>query len=176
MNILKLSKHALRFVVSIVVVTIVASSLSGCVIRQNRYGERSMSKANTGLVGGAIVGGALGVALGNGSVGGALLGTILGGAAGAIIGNQMDEHDIEAQEETAQAALRYNRPGVPMRWANSNSGNYGTITPTTRINRYGDYQYCREYTADIVIGGKKKSGYGVACMEQDGTWRVVSTH
>ncbi|MET0156050.1 MAG: hypothetical protein ABW189_08125 [Rickettsiales bacterium] len=34
--------------------------------------------------------------------------------------------------------------------------------------------YCREYTSKIRVGGAPRSGYGTACMEQDGSWRIVS--
>lgn len=34
--------------------------------------------------------------------------------------------------------------------------------------------YCREYTRTIKVGGEKQVGYGTACMQRDGTWRIVS--
>lgn len=39
-------------------------------------------------------------------------------------------------------------------------------------NDYG--QYCREYNALIFVGGQKQSGYGTACYQPDGSWKVVN--
>lgn len=44
----------------------------------------------------------------------------------------------------------------------------------TTVSTQGDGEYCREYTRTIVIGGRKQQGYGTACMEPDGTWRIAS--
>lgn len=33
--------------------------------------------------------------------------------------------------------------------------------------------YCREYTKDITVGGKEVEGYGRACRQPDGSWRIV---
>ena len=34
--------------------------------------------------------------------------------------------------------------------------------------------YCREYTQTFSVGGKKQTGYGTACQQPDGSWKVVS--
>lgn len=36
-----------------------------------------------------------------------------------------------------------------------------------------DDSYCREYTRSISIGGRTEDGYGRACLQQDGSWKVV---
>jgi hypothetical protein len=36
-----------------------------------------------------------------------------------------------------------------------------------------DGQYCREYTRNIVVGGKQQKAYGNACMQPDGRWKIV---
>jgi surface antigen len=33
-------------------------------------------------------------------------------------------------------------------------------------------EYCREYTAPIVIGGSEVMGYGQACRRPDGSWKL----
>lgn len=33
-------------------------------------------------------------------------------------------------------------------------------------------EYCREYTRTIYIGGRAENGYGTACMQPDGDWKV----
>lgn len=47
----------------------------------------------------------------------------------------------------------------------------GTVT-TTRDGWAGE-KYCREFQQDIIIDGEHQDGYGVACREPDGTWRLV---
>ena len=34
--------------------------------------------------------------------------------------------------------------------------------------------YCREYTRKIVIDGQKQTAYGTACMQADGSWRLIN--
>ena len=33
-------------------------------------------------------------------------------------------------------------------------------------------QQCREYRGPIVVGGKTRQGYGTACLQPDGSWRM----
>ncbi|MCB1783133.1 MAG: hypothetical protein KDI13_03995 [Alphaproteobacteria bacterium] len=33
---------------------------------------------------------------------------------------------------------------------------------------------CREFTENIRIGGRIESGYGRACLQEDGSWRIVA--
>lgn len=34
--------------------------------------------------------------------------------------------------------------------------------------------YCREFTKEIKVGNQIQEGYGTACMQPDGSWKVVS--
>ena len=34
--------------------------------------------------------------------------------------------------------------------------------------------YCREYTKKIVVDGKEARAYGTACLQNDGSWRIVN--
>jgi len=34
--------------------------------------------------------------------------------------------------------------------------------------------YCREYTRKIVIEGQTQTAYGTACMQADGSWRLIN--
>jgi hypothetical protein len=36
-------------------------------------------------------------------------------------------------------------------------------------------EYCREYTKTIQVGNRQQSGYGTACLQPNGDWRIVST-
>lgn len=36
-----------------------------------------------------------------------------------------------------------------------------------------DGQTCREYQTTVVVGGRRQAAYGTACLDENGTWRVV---
>lgn len=36
----------------------------------------------------------------------------------------------------------------------------------------GDGQYCREYTQTMTIAGKTQKGFGTACLQPDGSWKL----
>lgn len=35
-------------------------------------------------------------------------------------------------------------------------------------------EYCREYTQNIMVGGRIQEGYSTACLKPDGSWQTVS--
>ena len=37
-----------------------------------------------------------------------------------------------------------------------------------------DGKYCREFTKEIRIGSRKEQGYGIACQQPDGSWKIIS--
>lgn len=37
-----------------------------------------------------------------------------------------------------------------------------------------DRAYCREYTTETVIAGKRRPTYGTACRQPDGSWRIIN--
>lgn len=39
---------------------------------------------------------------------------------------------------------------------------------------FANEPYCREYTETVTVAGKKQQGYGTACMQEDGSWKVMS--
>ena len=58
-------------------------------------------------------------------------------------------------------------------WNNPNNGHSGTITPV-RDGRRGGGEYCREFQSEINVGGQREKGYGTACQQPDGSWKIVS--
>jgi len=133
-----------------------------------------LNKQDVGTLGGAIGGGVIGSTMGRGAgktaatIGGALLGGILGNS----IGKSLDNADRAAYDSTSQRALETAQPGQSLPWRNPQSGNSGTITPSNYYqNAQG--QYCREYTQTIVVGGQKQEGYGKACRQPDGSWKII---
>ncbi|MBN8543348.1 MAG: hypothetical protein J0M34_03690 [Alphaproteobacteria bacterium] len=34
-------------------------------------------------------------------------------------------------------------------------------------------EYCREFTKDVLVGGRLQQAYGTSCMQPDGAWQIV---
>ena len=134
-------------------------------------GTAACTNEQTGQVVGGILGGVAGHQVGSGTgqdvatVVGAIAGTFIGGA----VGRSMDDTD----RLKARQSLEYNRTNESSYWQNPNTGTEYTVTPT-RTYQTGSGQYCREYTTDVIVGGRRETAYGTACRQQDGSWLVVS--
>ena len=134
-------------------------------------GLSACTNQQTGQVVGGILGGIAGNQVGSGSgrrvatVAGAIAGTFIGGA----VGRSMDDTD----RLKAHRSLESNRTHESSRWHNPDTGNDYSVTPT-RTYQSNNGQYCREYTTDVTVGGRRETAYGTACRQPDGTWQVVS--
>ncbi len=132
-------------------------------------------KQQIGTVGGAIAGGLAGSQIGSGS--GRLVavgvGTLLGAMAGGEVGRSLDRADRLYLERTTGRALEYGPSGRAHEWRNPDTGHYGAVTPKPAYQT-PQGQYCREYQQTITVGGRTEQGYGTACREPDGSWRIVS--
>ncbi len=131
-------------------------------------------KQGIGTLGGAAGGALLGSQFGHGTgkLVGVGIGTLVGAMVGSEIGRSMDATDRARAEQAEQRA--YAAPiNQPISWSNPQSGNSGTIIPTNE-GRRADGAYCREFQQNIVVGGQTQRGYGTACREPDGSWRIVN--
>ena len=154
---------------NVVIATVLATTLlTGCAGTYN--------KATTGAALGAITGTALAYGLGKDSskknlwlVAGAGLGALVGNNIGA----QLDERDRLLAGQTLQHTLEQAPTNAVGSWNNPDSGNSGTVTPT--VTRYTDGQPCREFTTTIDVGGQPQQGYGTACRQADGSWKIVQS-
>jgi surface antigen len=143
--------------------------VGGC---QQGGGSDFGPKTGIGAALGAAGGGLLGAATHSGGVGiaaGVLLGGLLGGAAGSML----DDQDKRTAAATTQRALETAPSGKATTWTNPDSGHTGTVTPV-RTYQEASGQYCREFEQTVTIEGKRQSGYGTACRQPDGTWKIVS--
>ena len=124
-----------------------------------------------GGLGGAAAGGLLGAALGGGATGIAA-GTILGGLLGAGTGYVLDQRSRHFRRRRSVGRSRTSS-GTSAAWTNPDNGNQGTVTPVrTYQNQAG--AYCREFQQTIVVGSQTQQGYGTACRQPDGSWRMVN--
>lgn len=135
--------------------------------------ESGREKEIGGLLAGAALGGFLGSQIGGGS--GAILatgaGVFFGALIGGGIGKQLDEKDRLEAERATQNALESSRSGQTITWANPDSGNSGTVTPTKTYHTNNNV-YCREYQQTVTIGGNTEDAFGTACRQPDGSWKV----
>ena len=100
-------------------------------------------------------------------------GALLGAFLGREVGKSLDKADRLYAERAAAGALEGNRTGQAASWRNPDSGHHGTVTPTRTYA--GDAgQPCREYQTAVTIDGRTTQGYGTACRQADGTWRLVN--
>lgn len=155
----------------------VCAALGACAPGQPGYGEPGtigLNKTTGGALVGAGLGGLVGSQFGGGSGKGALtaLGVLAGGLVGSQVGASLDRADQQQIAQANQMAFERAPSGQPVEWRNPDSGHYGTVTPT-RTFEASSGQPCREFQQTIVIGGQPQQGYGTACREADGSWRIV---
>ena len=140
--------------------------------RVARCGKRIEASA-FGALGGAALGGLLGAQFGSGEgkLATTAVGVLIGALAGSEIGKSLDRADrLHADEAVGRA---YSAPiGETITWRNPDSGNHGTVTPT-REGTSSSGRYCREFQQSITVGGETQQGYGIACREPDGSWRIL---
>ena len=135
--------------------------------------EDAGTKQTVGTLGGAAAGGLIGSQFGHGSGKLAMtgIGVLLGALAGSEIGKGLDENDRRRADE-ARARAESAPIGQRIVWSNPSSGNSGVIVPTREgTSATGDY--CREFQQTITVGGKTEQGYGTACRQPDGSWKIV---
>lgn len=126
-----------------------------------------------GTLGGAAAGGLIGSQIGHGSgkAAATLAGVLLGGFAGNQLGSMVDEGDRRAAARAEQRA--YAAPiGQQITWNNPQNGNSGVIVPVRDGYDQGG-AYCREFQQTITVGGQKQQGFGKACQQPDGSWKIV---
>jgi surface antigen len=99
-------------------------------------------------------------------------GAIIGGIGSDEIGRQMSTRERGIAADAEYRALEYGRSGAAVAWTYPAMNHRGSIVPG-RPYKKGD-QYCRTYTHTINRGGSPEIVKGVACREDNGTWRGVS--
>jgi len=129
------------------------------------------SALGTGI--GAALGGLLGSQVGRGS--GQLLSTGIGITVGGIIGNNVG-HQLEEDRRPSYRGYgpNYDQSTVFYYPTYQYTPNYVAppAPPPTYIDQ-NEGTYCRPYSQEIRIDGKIMESYGTACLQPDGTWRIV---
>lgn len=165
-----------RFI-ALILVSVFASSCAN-----NNYGQGGsglgplgdlLTKENIGTAAGAAGGAWIGsnVGGGTGKTVAIATGTLLGAVLGKSIGSSLDANDMSRYSRTSQYALENNQAGTVSTWNNPDSRNSGSITPT-RTFKTASGVHCREYKQVIYVDGRAEQGYGTACRQLDGSWKL----
>ncbi len=133
-------------------------------------GEKEQLGTVIGAVAGAVIGAQVGK--GKGRDAGIALGAVLGSLAGSSVGKSLDRADMIFLKQTQHDALEKAPKGTTSAWKNPDSGNAGTITPR-KTYQTAQGTYCREFQQTITVGGRSEEGFGTACRQPDGTWKIV---
>ena len=137
-------------------------------------GEIGLNKTTGGTLVGAGLGGLLGNQFGGGAGKGVmtLVGVLAGGFLGSQVGQSLDQADLQYANRATQTSLETAPPGQTLPWSNPQSGASGSVTPQ-RYYQASNGQYCREFQQTITVGGQTQEGYGTACRQSDGSWKIV---
>ncbi len=150
------------------VLVIAMALLSACTTNQ---GTKQTLGTILGATGGAVLGSNVGK--GKGNIAAIAAGTLLGAYAGNEIGASLDRADMMYANQSAQTAFETYPSGQSATWRNPDSGNSGTVTPTSTYQASSG-QYCREYQQTIYVQGQSQQAFGTACRQPDGTWKVTN--
>lgn len=128
------------------------------------------SGETAGHILGGLLGGLAGSRFGEGSgklaavAGGTLLGYLIGGE----IGRSIDANDRACANQVFETVPA----GQPVIWTSPRHDREYVLTPAAPYDNNG--QYCREYQAEVTVGGRRTNAYGTACRQPDGSWKIVS--
>jgi surface antigen len=151
-----------------IALAIVASLLAGC----EAQGPKQSGGTLMGAGAGALMGSAIAGRHDQGF--GIVMGALIGGMLGNAVGKSLDDQDRAMMGRAQYNAFERNPSGQASYWSNPDSGHSGYVTPRPAMQRDG--QTCREYTQEITIGGKRSEGYGTACRQQDGSWKIINSN
>ena len=132
-----------------------------------------IAKEEVGALVGASLGGLAGSFIGDGAgqLAAAAVGTMVGAVMGAEVGKSRDRADRLALAEAQHEALEYGKSGSETAWNNPDSGTRGVIVPKPAYED-GSGRQCREYWQTITVAGEKQQGYGTACRQPEGSWKL----
>lgn len=143
--------------------------LSACVTE----GEENQTLGTIiGGVGGAVLGSQFGG--GSGRIIATALGTLGGALLGRELGKSLDAKD-KAKMVEAEDIAHASPVGETVRWSNPDSGNSGTVTPVREGRSSQTGTTCREYQTTVSVDGKNEEGFGTACQQADGSWKVIDS-
>ena len=126
----------------------------------------------TGVIVGAMIGGLLGQAAGDGRASTTIAGVVVGGALGATLTHNFNCQDRSYAYRTYYTGFNAGRPNRSYAWRNPQDDHRGTL----RVGRFyndPDGFRCVTFRQTAYIGRRQQVAYGNACRQPDGTWAVL---
>ena len=77
----------------------------------------------------------------------------------------------QRRHEQAMIDATSARIGVPVTWHDGNASGRVIALNETRNN---EGLMCREFQQEIRVGGRTEDGFGTACLQPDGAWKIVN--
>jgi len=68
----------------------------------------------------------------------------------------------------------YHPPPPPVVYVPVPRGPAIAAQPASPVYQTPQGQYCREYQGTLNIGGQPQPSYGTACLQPDGTWKLMN--
>ncbi|MDB5410073.1 MAG: hypothetical protein JWL84_4985 [Rhodospirillales bacterium] len=130
------------------------------------------STSQNNLIGsgvGAAAGGLLGSKFGGGS--GQTVMTIAGVLAGALAGGAVGRSMEPVDQGCISRTLEHSPSKKTVAWKNPDTNSSYWVTPTDTYQRQ-DGTPCRHYQTTALIDGHRQRLKGVACRQEDGSWKV----
>ncbi|MGQ0675177.1 MAG: hypothetical protein ACT4N4_03700, partial [Rhodospirillales bacterium] len=107
---------------------------------------------------------------------GAAIGGVTGLALGALAGSQIDRRREPPPAQTYYATPPgYYAPAPGYYYAPAPGYGAPAYAPPPVVAQQPSYSTanCREYSGTIIIDGQEQRSYGTACLQPDGSWRIV---
>jgi surface antigen len=98
-------------------------------------------------------------------------GLVAGANVNGGIARNLSPGDRSALKDATQKALEVSSAGIAVKWRNDETGSWGSVTPQPAFEMNGTN--CREFQQHINAGGEMATGYGTACRDRRGIWRIA---
>lgn len=124
-----------------------------------------------GLILGHMVGNTVGSGSGQQVAQG--VGAIIGVFVGRELAKRLTESDVDLFGDAVDDSLENDETGGQTGWENPDSGNSGTVSPTSDTYETVANAQCRDFESTIVVDGEVETANGRACRQDDGYWQIV---
>jgi surface antigen len=132
--------------------------------------KHTVGGAGLGGIGGGVIGSQIGS--GTGQTAAIISGTLAGAALGGYIGSYLDKMDDMDKRQLNQT-LEEQPTDQTTQWKNPDTEKEYQVTPKKTYEK--NDTYCREFQTEITVGGETEQGYGTACRQPDGAWKIIDT-
>lgn len=156
----------------ILALTLMAMLLAVSAMGSAQAGDKAVYGTLTGAGFGGLVGNQFGH--GAGRIATTTAGVFVGGMIGNSVGRSLEVPFERSASYSSYSAYAVSNPIVYSAYVPNYVAPPAPSPPPPPIyidNRYGSY--CREYSRIVQRGDQVQESYGTACLQPDGSWKVV---